>query len=297
MLEALNRNFPLQSMTLYISDLDGTLLNSQAELSLTSKTLLKEMIGDGLAFTVASARSVSAIRQMFEGVVLRLPVIEFNGAFISDLQTGRHDVIHAIDAGIASELYHLMSESGCVPFISTFNGIEDCLYYPRAANDGMCWYYRDRKIKADPRLRKSDDLTGSLKEDVVCLTSIGEEERLNELASEINIKYGAQLELHLFENKYSPGWFWLTANDCRATKDQAIHTLRRTYGLCERELIVFGDQINDLKMFKIATVSVAVENAVAKLKKHATEVIGGNDQDSVAKYIYEHRQRIISNVG
>src|SRR5690554_6856541 len=86
-----------KDMTLYISDLDGTLLNGQAELSPVSRNLLKEMIADGLCFTVASARSVYSISQMLKGLSLNLPVIEFNGAFISDLETGRHDIVNAID--------------------------------------------------------------------------------------------------------------------------------------------------------------------------------------------------------
>jgi len=278
-------------MTLYISDLDGTLLNGQAELSTVSRDLLREMIGDGLCFTVASARSVSSIRQLLEGLVLNLPVIEFNGAFISDLESGRHEIINAIDPAIAPELYQLMSRSGCVPYISTFNGKEDCLYYPAPMNDGIRWYYQDRKSKADSRLRKSENLAVSLKEQVVCFTGIGTEYELTELAGKISEEYRDQLELHLFENRYSPGWYWLTAHDHRASKDQAIHVLKNAYGLNDKELVVFGDQINDLKMFSIANEAVAVENALPDLKKRATKVIGANDHDSVAKYICEHRQR------
>jgi len=82
--------------TLYISDLDGTLLNNSAELSAYSKTTLQAMLADGLIFTVASARSVVAMQQMMAGLTLPLPVIEFNGAFISDLATGRHEVVNNI---------------------------------------------------------------------------------------------------------------------------------------------------------------------------------------------------------
>lgn len=280
-------------MTLYVSDLDGTLLNSRAELSPISRDLLKEMVDDGVFFTVASARSVSSIRQMLKGLSLRLPVIEFNGAFISDLETGRHEITNAIDSAIASDLYHIMAKGGFVPFLSTFNGKEDCLYHPVPTNDGAQWYFQDRKLKGDPRLRESEDLTASLKEKVVCLTGIGKEDELTELAAQVSAEYGDSLELHLFENQYSPGWHWLTVHDHRATKDQAIRSLMKSFGLSERALVVFGDQINDLKMFAIADEAVAVENAVPELKEKATIMIGRNDHDSVAKFIHEHRQRSV----
>ncbi|MCB1670780.1 MAG: HAD family hydrolase [Gammaproteobacteria bacterium] len=277
-------------MTLYVSDLDGTLLNSNAELSKFSKDLLNELLSDGMTFTVASARSISSIRQMLEGLALSLPVIEFNGAFISDLQSGRHEFINAIDSALAPELYQVMSARGCGPFVSTYNGIEDCLYHPEPHNGGSHWYYQDRKSRSDPRLRRLEDPGISLNEQVVCLTSIARKEELMDLACHLADEFGSQVEIHLIENHYSPGWHWLTVHDRKATKDQAIHSLRDSLGLSSNELVVFGDQLNDLKMFSIADLSIAVDNAVTELKEAATSIIGRNDHDSVARFIAEHRQ-------
>ncbi|MEH2081916.1 MAG: HAD hydrolase family protein [Nostoc sp.] len=76
-------------------------------------------------------------------------------------------------------------------------------------------------------------------------------------------------------------------HDCKATKDQAIRTLVENYGLGESEIVVFGDQINDIKMFKIAARAIAVANTDAELKRYATLVIGLNTEDSVVKYIHQ----------
>ena len=74
-------------------------------------------------------------------------------------------------------------------------------------------------------------------------------------------------------------------HDRRATKDQAIRTLLEQYGLDKRELVVFGDGLNDLGMFGVADRSVAVANAFDALKERATTIIGPNEEDSVARYI------------
>jgi hypothetical protein len=50
-------------------------------------------------------------------------------------------------------------------------------------------------------------------------------------------------------------------------------------------LTVFGDQMNDLTMFGAAAHAIAVANAREELKRHATEVIGSNEEDSVVRYI------------
>ena len=274
--------------TLYISDLDGTLLTNDATLSEFSRNTLQTLLNDGLSFSVASARSVVAMQAMFDGLRLKLPVIEFNGAFLSDLDTGRHEIINAIGPEVAEDVYNVIINSGCAPFVSTFNGNEDCVYHLEAINDGMHWYINDRHEKKDSRFRSVDDLIPSLQEQVVCLTVIAEAGNLSELESAILERHEGMVEIHHFENHYSPGWYWLTVHDRRATKDQAIRALMDNYGLNDSDLIVFGDHINDIKIFQIATESVAVANATDELKQHATHIIGSNQEDSVVKYIQGH---------
>lgn len=91
--------------------------------------------------------------------------------------------------------------------------------------------------------------------------------------------------------RYSPGWYWLTVHDHRATKDQAIRILLEEWGLDGSELVVFGDSSNDIKMFQVADHAIAVANATDELKRYATQVIGSNNEDSVIKFIRDDWQR------
>ena len=275
--------------TLYVSDLDGTLLTNAARLSDFTRSALQELLADGLKFSVASARSVAAMRNILHGLTLELPVIEFNGAFLSDLKTGRHAIVNSLEPPTTQAIFNTISRSGRTPFVSTFNGRHDCLYYDEPANEGERWYVSDRQTNRNPRLRRSTNLSEALDEQVVCLTVIDQAEPLVELEARIAEQYGELVETHLFENAYSRGWHWLTIQDRRATKDQAIRWLMETCGLSGDELIVFGDQLNDIKMFRMAAQAVAVANAHADVKRHATQVIGSNEEDSVVKYIRGHR--------
>src|SRR5690606_20419093 len=135
---------------LYVSDLDGTLLAGSGRLSEYSRTTLRELLAEGLPFSVASARSVASIRTVLAGVPLALPVVELNGALISDLCTGRHEVVNAIEPEIAEDIYRLFVQLGHAPFIATFDGAADCLYYPAVTNEGMQWYVSDIGGSAGP---------------------------------------------------------------------------------------------------------------------------------------------------
>jgi Cof subfamily protein (haloacid dehalogenase superfamily) len=271
--------------SLYISDLDGTLLLPDATLSAYSLQRLNRLLLEGLSFTVASARSIVSMQPILQGLNLSLPVIEFNGAFISDLATGRHEVINSFETAVAEEIYRQICVLGEVPCVSTFNGTEDCLYYDTSTNEGMQWYLTNRQKAKDRRLRHTTNLAAPLTEDVVCFTVIGKPENLSELRTSIQARIKDNAESYFYENDYSPGWYWLTIHPQCATKAQAIQTLIRIYGLDERRLVVFGDQVNDIQMFQSAHRSVAVANAVDELKRHATEITGSNTEDGVVKYI------------
>ena len=52
-------------------------------------------------------------------------------------------------------------------------------------------------------------------------------------------------------------------------------------------MIAFGDNLNDIPLFEVADECYAVSNAEEKLKSIATGVIGSNDEDAVAKFIFD----------
>ena len=273
--------------SLYVSDLDGTLLRNDATLSAFSRDNLNCMLDDGLAFTVASARSVVSMGEVLAGLNLRLPIIEFNGAFVSDLVTGEHLVINELPSHIISDINDCISRHRCLPVVSTFNGECDCLYYDsnRIVNAGIEAYVGNRTVAKDRRLRPVRRLERAFDDRVVCFTIIERKETLEPLRAVLHERHGGLIETHLFEDAYARGWYWLTAHDRKATKDQAIATLAREHGFVAESLVVFGDQTNDMRMFRAAARSVAVSNAVPELKSLAHEVIGSNEEDSVVKYV------------
>lgn len=270
---------------IYISDLDGTLLRNDATLSEHSRKCLTRLIKDGVKFTVASARSIYSIQEILQDLPLELPVIASNGAYITDYKTGEHFVINDIYNELCLELLDLIKKHDCMPFISCYDGKKNNLYYEKINSYGMQWYLEDRITAKDKRLRKVSSIEKTFNENIVCFTVMNRKEKLLELTQYLEVNYANLLEIHLMENQYSPGWHWLSIHDKKATKDKAIKTLIKSKGLEGYETVVFGDNINDIKMFKGANRAIAVENAKDELKIHATYIIGENEADSVVDFI------------
>ena len=275
--------------TLYVSDLDGTLLDSETTLSQFSRDTLNALMDQGLLFTVASARSVASMRHVLAGLRLCLPVVEVNGAFVSDLAGGRHYVVHELHRDILPGLWQQITDAGYLPFISTYDGNADRCYYRDITNEGMAWYVRNRMLNQDPRMHYLHDLERGLEEQVVSLRVIGTGREMENLSYEMSQPFAGRIQTQCFENLSSPGWHWLTIQDAGATKEAGIRYVQRLKGLEDRRLVVFGDEKNDLGMFKLADEALAVANAVPAVKERATGIIESNDADGVAKYISQHR--------
>jgi len=280
-----------QSMNLYVSDLDGTLLRNDATLSDYSRKTLNKLIRNGLAFTVASARSVEAMQILLKDVSLQLPVIEINGAYISDFTTGEHLITNQIEKSMAEELYRLFEKYRYHPFITSNDLQADYISYSNIKNEGMKWFYQDLIRIKDKRLRNITHLKDALNERIICFTLIERKEVLIDLVYAIEEKFTDRLQLDFFENHYSPGWYWLTIHDRKATKGEAIKELVKQFHFVPEKVTVFGDGENDINMFRYAKHAIAVSNASETLKKHASKVIGSNEEDSVVTYIKERNEK------
>ena len=273
------------SKDIYISDLDGTLLRDDATLSPYTRDKLTELLNAGVNFTIASARSFTSLRTIVGDIPFRLPIIEINGAFITDYHTGKHLIINEIEPEVAMRVFTYTREHNLMPFVVTFNGSEDCVYFQEIINGAMQWYHDDRRANADSRLRHIDDITSAFKEDVISMNVMGAHEDVRHLADLLEKEFSHKLENFFFENPYSPGWWWLTIHEKKACKSIAITELLELKGFESENLTVFGDNLNDVKMFKMAARAIAVENATDEIKQYATQVIGPNEDDSVVKYI------------
>ncbi len=144
--------------TLYICDLDGTLLRSDATLSDFAREGLNQLIDAGACLTVASARGTAGMRSLLAGVRFQLPVIELNGAFVSEMQSGRHVASSVLSEQDACGALEVVLSTGVDPIISTWDGRRDRVHFGSRTNDSLSWYVEEKRRYRDPRLAPCDDL-------------------------------------------------------------------------------------------------------------------------------------------
>lgn len=272
---------------LFISDLDGTLLGADAKLSELSRLELTALLHEGLAFTVATARALPSIRAILAGVPLTLPVIELNGALVTDLQSGRHLHAHPLAAQSATDILHTFTALGLSPFIATAYAHGVHLHYGDRANEGMVWFHQEKVEKEDPRLCLTDDLRAALAGDVLGFTILDRAEVVQAARAALVEAGGGAVQTHCFAHPYCPGFWELSAHAPTATKANAIAALRALTEERFTRVTVFGDNVNDMDMFEVADHAVAVSNAVPELLQRAHQVIPSHEENGVVRFLRE----------
>jgi HAD superfamily hydrolase (TIGR01484 family) len=244
-----------------------------------------KLLEAGIHFSVATARSHFSISQIFGDMPLTLPIIEFNGAVLTDYATGEHLETYAFPRATADELFDLIRSSGHTPFVSSYDGRGNRLHFDDLRNEAMSWYAWQRRRAGDPRLCQTHDLRATMAEDVVCLTVMDRrEDRVRQLRDEVVERFGQKLTLYFYENAYCPGTFWLTIHDRRASKHLAMESLKSRFD-ARAQIVAFGDNLNDIEMLRAADRAVAVENAVPEVRALAHDVIAHHDTDSVIRFL------------
>lgn len=268
--------------TLYVTDLDGTLLDSKDSLSEYTIETINNLVEKGMCFSYATARSLSSAGRVTKGLQTDIPVIVYNGTFI--FKAGNGEVLYSLyfTKEEKEEAVSFLEQHERRTFVYSFvNGKERVSWLEGSENEGMLRYLSLRK--GDKRLRpvqRSSDLFAG---DIFYFTCIGEKEELLPIYDKFKTdeKYNTLFQQELYREEY-----WCELMPQKATKGNAILHLKDILK-CDR-VISFGDAINDIPMFSISDECYAVNNAVEDLKNKATGVIMSNDEDGVAHFLKGH---------
>jgi Cof subfamily protein (haloacid dehalogenase superfamily) len=272
--------------SIYVCDLDGTLLRSDGTLSAFSRDGLNRLVEAGVQLTVASARGAAGMRALLEGVRLRLPVIELNGAFVSELGSGRHIAGNVLSEQDACAALEGILATGVDPVLSTWDGRRDRVHFGTRVNESIGWYVEEKRAHRDPRLTACEDLLAVARiEQVAQVTTFALDCEGGPLVERLRSALGEDATVHGSPNVYRPGWTEITIQHRAADKGAAVPALLAACEAPDAEVVACGDHLNDLPLFAAARRSVAPANAHPAVLEAATEVVASSDEDGIVRYL------------
>lgn len=265
--------------TLYVSDLDGTLLGSGQVTSEYTNKVINNLVSKGMVFSYATARSLVTAKKATQGINAKIPLIVYNGVFIVDNVTEEIMIANYFEEDVKNVLDDLF-DNGVYPIVYAYiNGIEKFSFIPGRCTRGMVSFLESRN--GDIRTNVVQETEDLKKGSIFYITCIDEPEKLKPLYDKYKKVFHCVYQTDIYTNEQ-----WLEILPKAASKSNAVKQLE-TYLGCNK-LIVFGDGKNDIDMFEVAEESYAVENAHDELKKKATSVILSNNDDGVARWLEEN---------
>lgn len=273
--------------TVFISDLDGTLLNSEACVSSNSEKILNQAIELGINFSVATARTPATALKILQNINLNVPIAMMNGVLVFDTVEQCYLQVNSMDKELAGIILAVIKANDLACFMYGMNDGELKTYYDSVDSRSLNKFRNERIMKYDKKFTEVEDLSLVTGKKIIYFTLREEKQKLDILYNQL--KYIKGITVAYYEDVYNKEWWLLEIYSEKASKQAAVKYISQN-GEYER-VIGFGDNLNDLPMFDACDLCYAVENANSEVKDRANDIILGNDYDGVALFI----KNIISN--
>lgn len=277
-----NKAAEIEPRTLLVFDMDGTLLNAESRISAYTGETLKLLEAAGIAYTVATGRTLQATRGPITGHRFALPHIVKNGAAIWCPEKGDYSHTHLLTQ---AELWHVLAAftlQDITPFVFT---LEDdgrhAVYHGPLKNSSE---KKLAELFEDERALPLEPLSAMpTQAQVINVSAMGPDTAITHIID--NVRNEPLLVAYTGTAIEAKNLRWLDIHHHQGSKGNAITTLREEHAF--DHIIVFGDGDNDVSMFEIADEAYAPDNADQEVKALATAVIGHHNEDGVARYLRE----------
>ncbi|MBQ8683646.1 MAG: HAD hydrolase family protein [Clostridia bacterium] len=268
--------------TLYVSDLDGTLLRDDQTLSDHTVDTLNRLISRGMMVSAATARGTIGVQLVgLDRIHFRMPVVMLGGVLLYDVPHRR--ILQSCDmpAPTVSAVLQVFRNAGREPQLYRRRGDEVHIYYTslrpqeeaftrRTDKDGrdfLRYYHRVTHLKSSPALFFS------------CQGTLAEQQALQAKLENI-----PGIRAVLYRDTYmEDNWFLEICRD-DADKGHGVRRLRQRVGA--DRVVAFGDNRNDIPLFREADLALCVANGSDEAKAVADRVIGSNEEDGVANFLH-----------
>jgi hypothetical protein len=257
---------------LVISDVDGTLVTPDKDLTDEAVRAVKELGERGTLFAITSSRPPRGLSMLIDPLAISTPLGGFNGGLIVDpFLKPLHEL--TIKAEIVGPIIDALFSNGLTVWV--YQGDEWFvldLDAPHVARESKAVQFHPTQVKTFNALRT----------DIVKIVGVSDEpDQVAKATKAINDRYGRDVSATSSQSYY------LDVTNWRANKGAVVDFLSDHLSIDRRAIVTIGDGANDVAMFERSGISVAMGNATDEVKARATHVTKANDDNGFA-YAIEH---------
>lgn len=263
----------LTDLKLIVTDLDGTLLNEQKQIDEQVISLLPQLKKQGIAFTFGSGRNMHIMQDYLAQCHVKIPYITNNGANLFQNQTCIYE--NSLTTSDLLFSLTLLKQQG-IAFLAYSN----MAIYPVGTHPGLTKFME--RLQGKCEIVETSSIFDIAEHSIFKVVIIHEDETL--MASTMKAINQTCKEAHCVRSEGDI--YTLTHMD--ASKGKTLRKLLSLMQIKDSEVLVFGDNYNDVSMFEVAKYSVAMGNASKEIKAQATYITTSNEEHGVAKFLLHH---------
>lgn len=267
--------------TLYLSDLDGTLLDQDGNLSAYTVQTVRELIAGGGLFTIATARSQQGAQEIMDTLGLALPAVLNNGAAIYSRERAEYLQVNTIAPAALQALLAVLESHGVCGFLYTLQDNLLTVYYRQIHHRWETDYCSTRKERYGGRFYQADDPHAAAADVAPMYVVVyGPQKQLQ--AVHRSLQPLGNITCEMYSDVYNE-YYFLDIFSSGASKASGMQELQRLTGATRT--VAFGDNYNDLPMLRAADRAYVPQNAVQQAKDLATGVLDYAHRDGVARFL------------
>jgi Cof subfamily protein (haloacid dehalogenase superfamily) len=254
-------------IALVVSDVDGTLVTKDKVLTDGAKRAVQRLRDAGIGFTLTSSRPPMGMRFLIAPLRITLPVGPFNGSSIVDATLTPIEQ-HMIPPDAARKSLDLLAEFGVDMWLFTHD------QWIIKRDDGKYVPHEQMTIQHDPIY--AEDFTPYMASACKIVGASGDPARLE--ACEVAMQKALGNEALAIRSQT----YYLDVTPPGKNKGTFVQAMARRLAIPTDAIATIGDMQNDLAMFKVSGLSVAMGNAADDVKQQATLVTTSNEDEGFA---------------
>ncbi len=270
----MTQSISTQSFQLIALDIDGTLLNSQHEMTERVEKTLKTAMEQGIQVVVATGKTLISGKYVIERLGLTTPGVYLQGTAIYNSDGSlRHQ--QTLEPRIARQVITFAEDRDYN--VAIYSGTRILVRALNQRIEELTTHYHEPLPEAVGSLHNMVD---SVPINKLLIVSPGEPRRITALRWQLSMQINGSARLlqagiaDMLEI-LPPG----------ASKGAGLKSLLKDLGIPSSAVMAMGDAENDIEMLQLVGLGVAIGNAGQHLKDVADEVVASNDEDGVAEAV------------
>jgi Cof subfamily protein (haloacid dehalogenase superfamily) len=255
---------------LFVSDIDGTLLTPDKQLTTAALQAVASLRAAGVPFSVVSSRPARGMAKVLQALGVTIPYAAFNGGNVMDPAGGvlkAHRL--APDAAVAT--LDLLRRAGVQPWVF----VDDA--WLLADRDGPNVERERRTVGFDPTLVRGFATVIGRVDKIVAASN--DYALLDRVEAELRSALGAGANVERSQAYY------VDVTHPLANKGEAVRAIAAHVGVDLADTVVIGDMTNDIAMFRVAGFSIAMGQAPERVQGEASAMTAANSDDGFAKAV------------